>query len=192
MTLSVIIPTWSGTEDLFQMARDLCKQVRPMCDELIIAEDSKYFYDEFLELADTYVCHKNWGDIVNCVRALPLATGNYVATINSDVIIERGNIRDLCIPGYVVSPQWKQLREFRSFQGPFFVVPREIIEQYGYLDSAKQGGGADYHYADKIKDVFMWSDAVEYTHLAGRSYSAKRRIYDEEERSRKEELRQNS
>src|SRR6266702_8878118 len=99
MKISVLIPTWSGTKELMEMAFKLAQSVRPQCDELVITEDSNFFSQELFNIADTYILHQNWGDMKNTVGGFRLTTGDYVATIQSDVRIQKGHIRDLCIPG---------------------------------------------------------------------------------------------
>lgn len=177
MQLSVVIPTYTITDELAQMALDLARQVKPMCDELIIVEDGGNKNCVLAEAASTYMWHENVGDIFNSLIGMLAARGEYVAVINSDVIIHEGDLRNLCLPGRVVSPKWRQQREMHGFQGPFFVVPRTVLldRQYGYLDVTRQGAGADYDYAYRVRDIYTWSDAVEYTHLAGRSHSEKRK-----------------
>lgn len=179
MQLSVVIPAWSGTPELAEMALALCKQVRPMCDELIVTEDAGVYYPELQQIADLYLMHPNLLDIANSILGVRVAQGEYIAVINSDIIMLSGDLRDLCVPGTVVSCG------NYGFQGCFHVVPRSVINEFGYLNPEKQGSGADYHYAEVIRDVYRGSDLVTYQHLAGRSYSEKRRQWEEYERSLK-------
>lgn len=160
------------------MALALCKQVRPMCDELIVTEDAGVYYPELQKIADLYLMHPTLLDVANSVLGVRVAQGEYIAVINSDIILLNGDLRDLCVPGTVIS-----CGNF-GFQGCFHVIPRSVLNEYGYSNPEKTGAGADYDYAGRIRDVYRGSDAVNYRHLGGASYSEKRRLWEEYERSR--------
>src|SRR5712692_9807576 len=91
---SLVIPTWSGTPELAEMALNLCKQVRPMCDELIITEDGDYC-QALKEIVDVYLIHTphRLGHARNLLQGLKVATGNYVGIIDSDIVITKGTLR---------------------------------------------------------------------------------------------------
>lgn len=167
--LSVIIPTWSGTDELAEMALKLCKYVRPHCDELIVTEDSGNYYKELQEIADLYLMHDNLGDVPNTVLAMRIALGEYMAVLNSDITIEWGSLRDLCIPGKTVSPWWRDGLH-QGFAGWFFVIPRSVVDEYGPLFIERQGSGADFEYMYRIERTFQWSDKVCYTHQRNTSH----------------------
>src|SRR6266566_9777561 len=92
VSLSVVIPAYSITESLKDMALALCKQVRPMCDELIVSEDSGVYWPELQEISDLYLMHENLGDVPNIVLATRVALGEYIAVINTDISLVYGTL----------------------------------------------------------------------------------------------------
>ena len=189
--LSVVIPTWSGTPELAAMALELCKVVRPMCDELIVTEDAGAYYRGLQEISDLYLMHPNLGDVVNINLGMRVSRGDYVISINSDCEILSGNLRDLCIPDRVVCPD-SNSGGFGGFTGGFFMIPRSVLNnpKYGYLDESKQyswishGAGADATYQITAGDILTMSDKVKVHHRVGVSYAAKRRLAEEQDRQR--------
>jgi hypothetical protein len=171
MTLSVVIPTWSGTQELADMAYGLCKKVKPMCDELIVTEDAGNYYKELQEISDLYLMHPNIGDVPNSNLGMRVAKGDYIAVINSDIEIGNGDLRALCIPGKTVCPAWIGGLH-NEFVGHFFVVARTVIDQYGYLDETlpNRGAGADFKWYYTIQRTYQWSDALTYKHQGNVSY----------------------
>lgn len=167
--LSVVIPAWSGTPELAQMALDLCKQVRPMCDELILTEDSGNYYKELQEIADLYLMHENLGDVVNTVLGMRIALGEYIAAINTDVHILMGSVRSLCIPGKTVTP-WEKDGNHQEFNGAFYVIPRTVLNEYGPPLITRQAQGADFEYMYRIQKTFQWSSDLCFTHQLNTSH----------------------
>jgi len=179
MQLSVVVPTWSGTQALADMALKLLKQVRPMCDELLVGEDAGVYYKELDEIADRYFLHpENLGDVVNINFLLREAKGEFICSINSDIEIFEGSIRDLCIPGKLVGVGGPR------FTGAFYCVPRTVLDEYGYPDEARQHAwksgplsqGADMEYAERCADILVLSDKIRGSHRTGWSYAEKRRL----------------
>lgn len=175
-TLSVIIPAWSGTDELAAITLDLAKTVRPMCDELVISEDG--FYSPALaEIADIYLLHPRLGHGVNLNIGFRVSTGDYVALLDSDVIIMRGSLRDLVIPEKVVCP-FNPL--FAPFQGWFVVAPRWVITQCPPYDRTDHHGEGIDFWAEELwnlsREILINSDKVEYHHRNSRSYSEHRKI----------------
>lgn len=128
MTLSVVIPTWSGTPALADMAYRLCQQVRPMCDELIITEDGE-FSSDLKKIADIYLIHPRLGHAENLKFGIQHATKEFIALIDSDMEIVGGTLRDLCVPDRIVSPESVQGR-FDDVAGWFLVCPRSWIVEF--------------------------------------------------------------
>jgi glycosyltransferase involved in cell wall biosynthesis len=191
MTLSVVIPTWSGTTSdvdqiwtppwkgttgLADMAFKLCERVRPECDELIITEDADVYDERLHMISDIYMMHPNLGFTANVNLGLKAAHGDYIGVINSDVHDIEGNIRDLCVPGRVTSPTIRQMEYVPYFMAAFCVIPRTILEdsQYGYF-----GTGRDYHsdstYGRLTKPVFQHVPSVKVSHFGGQSFAVKNR-----------------
>lgn len=192
MQLSVVIPTWSGTPVLAEMALKLCQYVRPQCDELIVTEDEDdpaFYYKELEEIADIYLRHPNLGDVVNINLGMRHATGDYIAVLNSDLTIFSGDLRELCVPGRVVCPD-EHSGGHGGYTGGLVVIPRTILNEFGYLDESRQyawishGMGADAEYTIRIGNRLLLSDKVKCHHITGVSYAERRRLGEEAERAR--------
>lgn len=190
MQLSVVVPTWSGTQGLADMAMSLLTYVRPMCDELIVSEDSEdFYYKEMEDIADLYLRHPNMGDVVNINYAMRHAKGEFIAVLNSDLTIFSGNLRDLCIPGRVVCPDANS-GGHGGYTGGLVVIPRTVLDEYGYLDESRQhphishGMGADAEYSIRVKNLMTFSDKVKCHHITGVSYAEQRRLGEQAERQR--------
>jgi glycosyltransferase involved in cell wall biosynthesis len=190
LELSVVVPTWSGTQALADMALSLLKYVRPMCDELLVTEDSEeFYYKELEEIADIYLMHPNLGDVVNINYGMKRTHGDYIAVLNSDLTIYSGNLRDLCIPGRVVCPDAKS-GGHGGYTGGLVVIPRTVLDEYGYLDESRQhphishGMGADMEYSIRVKEIMYFSDKVKCHHITGVSYAEQRRLGEQAERER--------
>ena len=178
-SLSVVIPAWSGTPELVQMTLNLAKQVKEMCDELVISEDGPYS-KELQEVADIYLLHTRLGHGANLNLGFRASTGEYVALLDSDIEITSGTIRDLCVPGKVVSPYLRG----QAHQGFFIVAPRWILIQHppydvgsgigGHNVPVGRGEGID-NWIVELKewsgDRLLASDAVTYNHLSSKSYA---------------------
>src|SRR5579859_6760238 len=143
MKLSAIIPCFSVTEELKDMALDCAKRIRDQVDELIITEDADQYWPELHQIADHYLLHPRLGYIKNSNLAWKMATG---AQINSDALLVEGNMRDLMVDGigipYVVEAMQQNRASTSQAIGIFFVVPRPVFERYGMWDT---GLGDDYN-----------------------------------------------
>lgn len=183
-TLSVVIPTWSALPELVDMTLQLVEQVRPMCDELIITEDG-FFSKELKKAADLYVLHEWQGHGNNLRDGIAASHGDFIAAIDSDIKILEGNLRDLVITDKVVSGKWHEHREYTGFTGWFFVSPRFVLDEFP-PKTDPSGPGLDYwggirgSFREDIKDRFVWSDVLEYSHLRNQSF----REWDRRERAK--------
>lgn len=166
MTLSVIIPTWSGTYSLADAAITLCKQVRSMCDELIVTEDGP-IWKELESLADKFLSHPRLGHIENLRLGITVASGDFIAMVDSDVVIETGSIRDLCVPGKLVIPVYNQ--------GIGLIVsPRELLEEFPLYQLPLGYEGIDRWWAafqERYKNITISSSQVRYNHYQNKSYT---------------------
>lgn len=170
-TLSVVIPAWSVTPELTWMVQDLCYLLRPMCDELVLSEDGNYS-EESEQLADIYLHHKRLGHSGNLKEGIRAARGDFIAILDSDIKILNGTIRDLCVPGVVVSPTWANQPDNRTINGWFMVGPHEVFRNP--LPPVTEVEGIDLWCNDilqKHRATFQYSDKVEYLHARNTSYT---------------------
>jgi len=76
-----------------------------------------------------------WNDGIGYAKAinkgLALARGKYMVVSNDDILLKKGSLRDLCVPGAVVSP--KVNGQLQDFWGCMFCVPRSVYEKVGGL-----------------------------------------------------------
>lgn len=174
--LTIVIPAWSGTDELVEMTSKLVKTVRPMCDEIIVCEDGGIYSGQIEDLVDKYLYHRwNIGDLRNSVLGMWMASGDFIGIVNSDVTIDRGSLRDLCVPGHVCSPQWTQNRERRWLTDFCFVVDVNVLRdrKFGYFDTTADMGPA-WDWFGRVAEVAVLKDTVAVSHRGGTSYSAKR------------------
>lgn len=170
-TLSVVIPTWSATPVLADMAYELCKQVHPMCDELVVSEDGPES-SKLGAIADKYLIHAWLGHGENLALGIQNATGEFIAVLDSDIRIEKGTIRDLCIPNTVVYPKWNpHERELYMRENPdqikllfawFVVAPRSMFENL--LPFGTDIALWDRHFREQTKEKRLESESVWYSH----------------------------
>lgn len=119
--LSIIIPHWPidgpASDDLL---RQTCEAIPPGFEKIIVVNDG------------TGYCKA-----LN--RGVELATQSYVALINNDIILRKGNLIALCQPGRVRSPmvtnRGSGIQNWRNgFHGSFFVIQKRLYQELGGLD----------------------------------------------------------
>lgn len=154
------------------MALALCHQVQPMCDELVVTEDAPGDFTALRIISDIYSQHKRLGDLRNTQLGIDMATSEYVAVLNSDITIDQGNLRDLCVPSRIVCPRGAPPVD-EAFAGYFFVAPRELLARYplpSQMDEQAIVRGWGRYYGELIKEVYLWYPVLDYTHHWNQSY----------------------
>lgn len=88
--------------------------------------DSLIGYDEI-------IISSNWkeGYAKPINRGLRSAHGDFFVVMNDDLVLGKGEVRDLCVPGVVTSPTVDGKEQ--PFWGCCFCIPREIYEKVGGL-----------------------------------------------------------
>lgn len=136
--LSAVITCFSVTEDLKDMALDCATRVRDQVDELIISDDSDQYWPELHKIADIYLVHPRMGFKRNMNLGWKLATGDFIAQINSDAMFIDGDLRDLCLVDAVGIPIIIELsHEMHTSQaaGVFLVTHRNLTQVHGGWDN---------------------------------------------------------
>lgn len=87
-------------------------------------------YDELLCLV-TYK-NKPLGFADSWNRIARLATGDYILFIGDNCVLDKGNLKDLCIENTVSSPVLNF--QTQNFWGSVFCMPRNVYEQVGLYD----------------------------------------------------------
>lgn len=164
MKISMVIPTYTKDDHLKEIAIRACLSYRSQIDELIVTEDSGFFVQELYDLADVYILGKeNIGFTKNVNRGWKNATGDFVMIVNSDTELMSGNLKDLCIPGCVTSPEIKN-QYIPFLAGPFFCVPKEVTKERGYLIEEMRTYASDSEYDNRVRDIFKSVESVKIYH----------------------------
>lgn len=150
--LSIVIATWTNDEELLQMELNCVSSFRDQVDELIIVEDSKWYFPELARVADVYILHDNLGYTGNCNIGFRVARGSYIIQANSDTTLKSGNLVDLCLANMFTSPTVFEPSGGAAgkMSGAFFCVHRPIL--------TKRGGFDDRHLTFKDADTDLFAN----------------------------------
>lgn len=172
-SISVVIPSYTLNRDLETMLFNCARGYKEFADELIVVEDGGRQSSAVRKIASKYIFHPdNVGFTKNLNMGWREATSDYVFLVNSDTYIESGNYLDLCIPGKVTSPRLPRMMRMEGFLcGAFFVVPKEVTEQRGYLDERYRTYCSDDEYGGRIADIFQTVPSVIIGHVYGATTS---------------------
>ena len=170
--ISVMIPTYTISDELEELAIRCALSYRGQVDQLIICEDGGRFSKDLMSLSDIYAFNKdNVGFTANVNRGWSLATGEFVFIVNSDTFLLKGKLKDLCIPGKVVSPLLKN-QYIDRLAGPFWVTPRTVTKERGMLMEELKTYFSDSEYDERVKDIFQKVESVEIYHHQAKTVSA--------------------
>jgi len=170
--LSLVIPTYTITKELEEIAIRSVSSYVDHVDELIVCEDGGMLSYNLLQIADSYIYNKdNLGFSGNVNRGWRYAKGEYVAIVNSDTQLESGELYDLCVPGKVTSPHITN-QHIERLAGPFWVAPREVTKERGYLLEDMRTYSSDSDYDHRIKDIFEKVPSVKIFHLQAQTVTA--------------------
>jgi hypothetical protein len=120
--LSVVVPHWPLDDEVDQALRACLVSLPPDCEKIVVV-------------------NQGTGFAVNVNIGLRLARADYVAVVTNDCRVVEGDVYDLCVPGRVTSPLVleKPGIEPRGFHGAFWVGPRVVLDQVGFLDERFEG-----------------------------------------------------
>lgn len=172
VSISMVIMTYTLTNELEEIAYNSALSYRDQVDELIITEDGGKFSNKLRDISDIYIYGKNnVGFTANVNRGWRVSSGDYTMIVNSDTYLSEGKLKDLCIPGTVTSPVIEN-QYIDRLAGPFFVVPREVTDQRGYLMEEMKTYSSDSEYDHRVKDIFKTIESVKVYHEMARTVSA--------------------
>ena len=170
--LSLVVPTYTLNDKLEEQALFCIETFMEQVDEIIVTEDGGNYSEEIRNLCDKYLYNKeNKGFTANVNEGWRLATGDFVAIVNSDIRWQDGNIRDLCIPGKVTSPLIIN-QYIPRLAGPFWVAPKEVTEERGMLREEMRTYSSDSEYDERVKDIFQKVDSVKVWHEQAQTVKA--------------------
>ena len=162
--ITLVIPTYSLSEKLIEMAYKCAKSHREQVDQIIISEDGGEYSDKLRDISDIYIYNsKNYGFTKNVNTAWKLSEGDFTIIANSDTYLVEGNLEDLCIDGFVTSPYIINM-ENPKFLGSYFVVPKSLLEDYGMLDERLIMYNSDIDYYMRIWFTFKKEGRVKIYH----------------------------
>lgn len=158
-TKSLVIPTYTVSDYLEGLALKCIESHRGKVDEIIVTEDGGKFSKKLKEAADIYIYGKeNVGFTKNVNRGWRQATKGFTFIVNSDTRLVSGNLRDLCDPDHVTSPQID-----KGGFGSYFVVPA-WMQNFGMLDERMRLYYSDVDYFERIKKFYRKEDRVVVSH----------------------------
>lgn len=137
-----------------------------MCDQLIVTEDGDYNPD-LERIADIYLLHRRLGHGKNVQLGMEAVSGDYVGVIDSDIVLTKGTLRDLCIPGKAAYGTWKEFPHYKELMGWCFVVERILIYRHPVAFSEWEGLGP---WITQLFPYTEYVDIFEYSHIQKRSY----------------------
>ena len=163
----MVIPTYTLTEELEEMAEFCALSYRDQVDELIITEDGGNFSETLKDIADIYIYNRwNQGFTRNVNKGWGISSGDYTMIVNSDTTLMPGSrLNDLFIPGKVTCPI-THTENVPYFWGAFWCTPKEIKEKYGMLyEGLKDPNyGSDSEYENRIGHIYKPVFTVEVMH----------------------------
>ena len=163
--ISMVILCHNANDRLEQITLDAIKSYRPEVDEMIVTDAGGRFSKKIMMASDVYLFGKeNIGFTANANRGWKVSSGEYTMIINNDTFLVKGSLHDLCIPNKVTSPIIVN-QHIAGLAGPFWVVPRNITEERGYLLEEMKTYSSDEDYAKRVEDIFQKVKSVEIFHL---------------------------
>ena len=157
--LSGVILAYTLNDHLKEITLRCIKSFKNQLDELIIIEDGGNFIKEYL-LADTYIYNSfNRGFTKSVNLGLKISRGTHTAIISSDTYLVDGNLKDLK-RDTVVSPKIRNQMHIEGMCGSFFVVPKKITKEYGYLDESMKTYGSDEEYKRRVPNIRIDSTII--------------------------------
>lgn len=176
--ISLCIPTYTLNEDLEKMALRCIISFKVHCEqkgveyEIVVSEDGGAYSDLLKSVSDVYIYNShNGGFSKNVNRVWQNAHGEYIAIINSDTHYVSGDIKDMCKPGKVTSPNIVN-QYIDGFSGCFWVAHYSIPEKYGYLDEDMRIYYSDEIYKEKTLEDFEKVESFKIYHGQAQTVTA--------------------
>lgn len=153
MKLSIVIPSYNVNSDIERLTIEALESYKPQTKELIVVEDGGSYNSKIRELADIYCFNStNHGFTFAVNQGIKLSTLDYIAVVNSDTQLERGNLEDLCIKDTATSPEIITQSGISGLSGSFFTIPRSVLDKIGLLDERLKVYYSDTEYIDRLKE----------------------------------------
>ncbi len=172
MKISLIIPTFTLNKELAELTIRCALSYKEHVDEIIIEEDGGLLNLDLMQVADRYHYNKeNVGFTKNVNRGLRSAEGDYIMVVNSDTELMSGKLEDLCVPNKVTSPIIAN-QYIDRLAGPFFVIPRNILNERGYLLEELKTYSSDSEFDNRVADIFQKIETVKIFHHQAKTVKA--------------------
>jgi hypothetical protein len=161
---SMVIPTYTVNDDLERLTLRAIRSYRYFIDQLIVCEDGGRYSPQVMSLADIYIYrHGNKGFTKTVNDGWRMSDGDFTAIVNNDTYLYEGDLRKLCIPGKVTSPEIMN-QTIPRLAGNFWVTPREIKEERGVLMEEMKMYCSDSEYDNRVADIFQKVSEVKIFH----------------------------
>lgn len=150
--LTIVIPTFTLTDELAEMTIKCIKSYREQADRIIVSEDGGMFNSKIMSMADTYIYNwQNVGFTANVNRGWRQSNDEYTAIVSSDTYLVGGKLKYLCIKGKVTSPIIEN-QEVDGLAGSFFVAHKSCPK---YLVETMKTYYSDEEYKNRTKHLFF-------------------------------------
>lgn len=148
--LTLTFPGYTCSQNIEQMTIECLKSYKNLGFPMIFVEDGGNYSSEIKNLVDIYIyCKKNGGFTVNVNRCLRSVEHGHIAVVSTDTKYISGDLEDLCIEK-VTSPIATNQSFSTKFKGCFFVIPKFILNKYGYLDEQLKTYYSDQEYLERL------------------------------------------
>lgn len=178
--LSIIIPTFTVSEDLLAMALVCANSFRPFVDEMIICEDTNSYIKELHDISDIYITHPNYQLAANANLGWKASSGDYISQASADTVLLEGDPHVLCLPDVFSMPQ--VLRRNVTETCCYFVLSRAMYvshSPYGLWDEDLKWAGTDTALFNKFPDRAMDHSVIIDTENASPGSSVRARGFAE-------------
>jgi glycosyltransferase involved in cell wall biosynthesis len=163
MSFSLVIPSYCIDQANEDMTLRCIESYRPYFDEIIVSEDGGLYSEKIKSACTSYIYNNIRGNFTkNVNRGWKLASGEYVAIVSTDTYLIEGDPRDLCVQGFVTSPE--VINQTVDLAGCFFVVPNMALKARGMLVEGMEVYYSDTEYAERVKDIFKKVNSVKIYH----------------------------
>ena len=160
---SLVIPAYTQDTEAEEMTLKCIESYKPYFDEIIVSEDAGLYSEKIKNACTSYIYNNVRGNFTkNVNRGWKMASGEYVAIVSTDTYLVEGNPRDLCIQGFVTSPE--VVNQEVDLAGCFFVVSDMARQAKGMLKERMEVYYSDTEYAERVKNCFQKVNSVKIYH----------------------------
>lgn len=148
--LTLTFPGYTCNSEIEKMTIECLKSYKELGYKMVFVEDGGNYSSEIKDLVDTYIYEKkNKGFTGNVNRCLKYIEHGHIAVVSTDTKYISGNLDDLCTEK-ATSPIATNQSFSTKFKGCFFVLPKFLLNKYGYLDESMVTYYSDQEYLERL------------------------------------------